>query len=97
MAEQKTHHMSTSDGRDASAAGRRRALTEKPPRGAPRLFIVRLGAGPTLRFGWEIRRFGSFVLSKSGEGYATQPEAKDAGQKALESMLVSEPPVTLSE
>lgn len=57
---------------------------------APRLFVVRLGAGSNLRFGWEIRKFGSFVLSKSGKGYATQAEAEAAGQEALESMTISE-------
>lgn len=97
MPEQKTHRMNTPEGREASAAGRRRALAEKPPRDTPRLFIVRLGAGPTLCYGWEIRKFGSIVLSKSEAGFATQLEAETAGQEVLWSMSASAPSQTVTK
>ncbi len=90
MPEQKSYHMNTLEGRKASAAGRRRALAEKPPRDAPRLFVVRLGAGPTLCYGWEIRKFGSIVLNRSETSFETQLLAQMAGEKALTTMSVTE-------
>ena len=34
-------------------------------------------------FGWEVRKFGGIVLSRSGEGFGSQSEAQAAGEKAL--------------
>ncbi len=88
MSKSHTHHMLTPEGKQAATEARRKWVSEQPPTGTPAVFVVRLaGAMP---FGWEIRKFGSFVLSKSGKGYANQAEAEAIGQEALESMAVSE-------
>ena len=50
--------------------------------GALEVFVVRI-VGPTQPFGWEIRKFGSFILNRSEIGFPTQLEAKTAGEKAL--------------
>ncbi len=68
--------------RQASIKTRR--LAAKPPTGTPQIFVVRhAGAQP---FGWEIRKFGSFVLSQSETGFATQLLAQKAGENALASL-----------
>ncbi len=50
--------------------------------GALEVFVVRM-VGPTQPFGWEIRKFGSFIVNRSEMGFPTQLEAKTAGEKAL--------------
>lgn len=74
-----------SDGKEAVRTGAPRPV-QRPSIGQPKLFVVRLGAGPTLRFGWQIRRAGSVVLSRSEEGYSTFQQAQDAGLQALTSL-----------
>ena len=74
-----------SDGNETALATGALRPVERPSTGQPRLFVVRLGAGPTLRFGWEIQRAGSVVLSRSDEGYSTFQQAQDAGFEALAS------------
>ena len=68
--------------RQAAAETRRRRFAEQAPRDALGIFVVRI-VGPTQPFGWEIRKFGSFIVSRSDKGFATQLEAKTAGEKAL--------------
>ena len=74
-----------SDGENTAIPTAAPRPAERPATGQPRLFVVRLGAGPTLRFGWEIRRAGSVVLSRSDEAFPTFPQAQDAGLRALAS------------
>lgn len=71
--------------RQAAIEKRRRVREEQPPKGTPSLFVVRLAVDH--QFGWEIRRFGSIVLSRSDDGFATRSEAQVAGQEALATML----------
>ena len=54
--------------------------------GTPTIFVVRL-AGPNQPFGWEIRKFGSFLVSKSDKGFRTQSEAQTEGEKALVTLI----------
>ena len=71
----------------ARAAGlaKRRELAKQRPKGIDHreAFVVRL-TGPGQPFGWEIRKFGSIVLSRSKTGFGTQLLAQAAGQQALE-------------
>ena len=48
------------------------------------MFVVRLAVGN--RFGWEIRRFGNTVLSRSAETFGSPMLAKTAGEIALANM-----------
>ena len=48
------------------------------------VFAVRLPP-PSTGFGWEIRRFGSFVLSRSEAEFRSSAEALAAGMKTLAS------------
>lgn len=73
--------MNTPEGREASAEGRRRREEKLPATDAPGVFVVRL-AGPK-PFGWEIRKYGSIILSRSDTGFGTQVLAQTAGEKAL--------------
>lgn len=66
----------------AAAKVRRRNFEEQLPKGAPGIFVVRR-VGLTQAFGWEIRRYGSFVVSRGDEGSATQVDVRAAGEKAL--------------
>ena len=59
----------------------RRRLAEQSPPGAPQVFVVRLAG--TQPFGWEIRKFGSIILSRSETGFGTQAIARTAGEEAL--------------
>ena len=70
------------EARQAAAEARRRQYEEQSPLGAPKVFVVRL-VGPKHPFGWEIRKFCSFIVSRSEKGFATQLEAQKAGEKAL--------------
>ena len=60
----------------------RRHLAAKHPTGSPQIFVVRI-VGPTQPFGWEIRKFGSIVLSRIETGFGTQLLAQTAGDEAL--------------
>ncbi len=64
--------------RQASIKTRR--LAAKPPTGTPQIFVVRLSDA---QFGWEIRKFGNFVLDRSQTSFGTQLLAQKAGEKAL--------------
>ena len=59
----------------------RRRLAAQNPRGAPQVFVVRLD--DPKRFGWEIRKFGGLVLTRSETGFGTQLLALEAGKRAL--------------
>ena len=72
--------------RQAAIEARRRLAAAKSPTGSPQMFVVRF-AGPQA-FGWEIRRFGGFVLSRSETGFRTLLLAQTAGEQAL-AFLVS--------
>ena len=67
----------------AAAAEVRRQKRENPiPVDTPKVFVIRVP--PTNKgFGWEIRRFGSIVLSRSAEKFDTAAEAMAAGEAAL--------------
>ena len=73
--------------RQAAAEKRRRRFEEQPPKGAPEIFVVRM-VRPKQPFGWEIRKYGSFVVRKSDNCFATQAEAQAAGEKALAALAV---------
>ena len=84
MSNDQTHHMQTPDGKRASIDGRRRREAALPAKDAPQVFVVRLvGSKP---FGWEIRKFGSIVLSRGATGFGTQLLAQKAGEHALAGM-----------
>ena len=85
MRTDRTHHMLTPEGVEAASKARRRQLAERPDVKAPQVFIVRLAVDH--RFGWEIRRFGNFVLSCSIETYGSPMLAKTAGERALADMV----------
>ena len=67
MSENPKTRMLSPQARQAAIASRRQRIAAQPARNAPAVFIVRLGAGQDLGFGWEIRKFGSFVILKSNE------------------------------
>lgn len=48
----------------------------------PQVFAIRL-PWPSNRFGWEIRRYGCFVLSKSEANFGSMAEAYAAGETVL--------------
>ncbi len=48
----------------------------------PQVFAIRL-PWPSNRFGWEIRRYGCFVLLESGISFGTLAEARAAGEAML--------------
>ena len=64
-----------------------RRLAEKHPTGSPRIFVVRLEGENS--FGWEIRKYGSFVLSRSEMGFGTQLLAQTAGETALVALMTA--------
>ena len=87
MSNNQAHHLQTPERKQAAIEARRR-LAAQNPTSAPKLFVVRLiGAQP---FGWEIRKFGNFVLSRSETGFGTHLLARTAGEKALETMSPTE-------
>ena len=67
--------MKTSSGRDDTVEGCARKKAGRPASSTPTLFIVRLRAGPRFCFGWELRRFGYVVLSRSEIGFSSELEA----------------------
>ena len=74
--------------RQAAAETKRRLCEEKSPVGAPKVFVVRM-VGPRQPFGWEIRKFCSFIVSRSDKGFTTQLEAQTAGEKALVALIAA--------
>lgn len=71
----------TEAARAAALAKRREIASLGKPLDA-QVFVVRRSA-PSLLYGWEIRRFGSIVLSQGETGYQTLAEAREAGDKEL--------------
>jgi hypothetical protein len=63
---------------------RKKAFVQRRAEVLQKVFAVRLPP-PSVGFGWEIRRFGSFVLSRSETEFPTSAEAKAAGEAALAS------------
>ena len=68
--------------RERIVAARGKVEIQKRAEAARMVFAVRLPP-PSKAFGWEIRRFGSFVLSRSETEYATSAAAKVAGEAAM--------------
>ena len=87
MSDDRKHRTFSPQARQAAAIARQQWAAEKPAFDALAVFVVRLGHN--LRFGWEIRKFGSMILSRSDEGFASLSEARIAGEKALVSMISS--------
>ena len=75
----------TAQARQAAIEARRRLAADRPAINAPDVFIVRRDT-PYHPFGWEIRRFGSIVLKRGVVGFATQWQARQAGQDVLMNM-----------
>ena len=67
--------------RDAALI-KRRELAALKTIVAVEVFVVRCSA-PSLLYGWEIRKFGSIVLSRSETGFPTSSLARIAGEEAL--------------
>lgn len=88
MFKNKTHHMQTPEGKQAATEARRKWALEQPPKGAPVVFVIRLDEGEQ-PFGWEIRKYGSFVLSRSETGFGTQLLAQMAGETALTALMTA--------
>ena len=81
MLKGETYKMLLPENRAAAIETRRRNLANKPRVGAPQVFVVRLAVDR--RFAWELRRFGSIVMSRSVETYGSAMLAKTAGERAL--------------
>ena len=86
MSDKPRTHIFSPQARQAAAEARRRRFAEQSPLDAPKIFVVRM-VGPRQPFGWEIRKFSSFVVSRSDRGFATQLEAQTAGEKALAALM----------
>ena len=84
MVNSQTNPMRTLEGIAAAKESRRLHYANRPDVGAPQVFIVRFAVDH--RFGWEIRRFGNIVLSRSVETYGSPMLAKTAGERALVAM-----------
>ena len=78
--------MNTPEGRRAASEARLRWAEEQPDVGEPTVFVVRL-VGPK-PFGWEIRKYGGIVQSRSDVGFVTQLAACSAGEMAPAKMSV---------
>ena len=78
----KTRCFSTAAAREAGLAKRHESALLTKDKMAAELFVVRCPL-PSLPFGWETRRYGSIVLSKSEHGYETIAEARAAGQLTI--------------
>lgn len=70
----------------AAVAKRREMAMIVKDKARPEVFVVRLPP-PSRLFGWEIRRFGSVVLSRGGEGYPSLAEARRAGEAVFDLVL----------
>lgn len=72
----------TDAARAAGLEARRRKA--KPPalKGVPEVFAVHLPSAAKT-FSWEIRRFGSLVLERGIDRFATVGEARVAGEAAM--------------
>ena len=66
------------------AATKTRLLNAKQPTGTPEIFVVRHA---NTQFGWEIRKFGNFVLDRSQSSFETQLLAQKAGETALAALV----------
>ena len=67
---------------EPAAEARQKAFDQRREETIRKVFVVRLPP-PSTGFGWEIRRFGSLVLSRSETEFATSAEAKAAGDAAM--------------
>ena len=76
----------TQAARDAAAAARRAKAMVPHDSTAPQVFIIRLASFP-MPFGWEIRRFGGLVLSRSDMGFPSMASARSAGEGTLAAMV----------
>ena len=75
--------------RTAGLEARHENAVSKKDLMTPALFVVRQsGQGQLL--GWQIRRFGGILLSRSETGYATSFLARSAGEAALTTMCSRE-------
>ena len=62
--------------------GRSRAISQRREDALQQMFAVRLPP-PSTGYGWEIRRFGSFVLERGTDRFDAAAEAKAAGDAEL--------------
>lgn len=76
----------TKAARTAALQVRREKAVAKEDLTRPALFVVRQTPS-SQRFGWEIRRFGGVLLSRSEAGYDTQSQAQTAGARTLAAMV----------
>lgn len=67
---------------EPAASASERAFNRRREEALQKVFVVRLPP-PSMGFRWEIRRFGSLVLSRSETEYPTSAEAKAAGEAAM--------------
>ena len=86
MTEPTSGRQFTDAARAAALEVRREKILLKNDLLTPTLFVVRHCVYRQL-FGWEIRRFGGVVLSRSEIGYVSQSQARLAGQIALDAMV----------
>ena len=67
---------------DRAGEARRKSVENRRAEALQKVFAVRLPP-PSTGYGWEIRRFGSIVLSRSEAEFPTSAEAKVAGEAAM--------------
>ena len=67
---------------DRACEGRKRSISQRREDALQQVFAVRLPP-PSTGYGWEIRRFGSFVLKRGTDRFDTAAEAKAAGDAEL--------------
>ena len=72
----------TEAARAAAAEAKRLKRENAVPRDTPAVFVVRVPPANKM-FGWEIRRFGSLVLTRSEDRFTTAADARAAGEAAL--------------
>ena len=88
MIKQTSRHYFTPAARKAGLEARRENALTKKDLMTPALFVVRHRDQGQL-FGWEIRRFGGVLISRSETGYANSFLARSAGEIALTTVVRS--------
>ena len=71
---------------EACAAARRAKAMVPHDSTSPQVFITRFATFP-MPFGWEIRRFGGLVLSRSPMGFPSMASARSAGEETLTALV----------
>ena len=88
MTHQTPRRYFTPAARKAGLEARRENAVSKQDLMTPAMFVVRQ-SGRNQLYGWEIRRYGGVLLSRSESGYATALLARSAGEAALTAMVRS--------